>query len=390
MNTSPSFKGTKLPAVSVASFCRTPVARAGRELSAVPAVQLAAVAGKRAIVLSGLSDRITCAVYGSSRLAGQGVNPARVFSLNSGLGEEIPAFTVSCACSSGIEALLCAWRMIALGEADAVLVGAAENMSSTPRALVPNWPDENSFRYVDLASHDGLTCSVCGMTMPETAESLARELGITRTACEEFAARSHSNYLKHRQFHEADLVEVHSASGTLARDTLPRTNGQLAGMPKLRPIFGDDGVLTAATASSLADGGAAAVICRTELAPSSPVLIAHSKSAIDPPHAPIAPIFAVRALLAALDKGIEDIGHFELNEGFAPQAIACIKELGLPAEKVNPFGGALAIGHPTGMTPLRIAGLACRAIREGHSHNSVVTVPVSGGIGVALYIETPQ
>jgi acetyl-CoA C-acetyltransferase len=367
-------------------FRRTPVCKAGRELASVDAVTLAATAARAVLAAEPrIADAVTHAVYGSSRIAGQGVNPARRFALAAGLPEESTALTVTCACASGFEALLAAWRMIALGEARAVLVGAGESMSGTPRALFKDHADGNSWAYIDLAERDGLTCSITGITMPEMAEAIARAHGISRTRCEAFAARSHACYAQNRSLHAASIVPVEAHGRTISADSLPRNADGLSRMAELVPLFPPDGVLTAATASAVADGGAALIVCHPDLAPTAPQLLAHAVVGIRADEAPLAPVPALRALAVVAGIPPGEIGHIEINEGFAPQAIACADMLGLSDDSINRFGGTLAIGHPTGMTPLRLIGLASDIIRRS-SGTAAVSAPVSGGLGFALLL----
>ncbi len=380
----------QLPSAAITAFRRTPVCRAGRELASVDAVTLAAAAARASLASEpALAQAVTHAVFGSSRLAGQGVNPARRFALAAGLAEDTTAVTVTCACASGFEALMSAWRMVALGEARAVLVGAGESMSSTPRAMLKDHADGNAWAFVDLAERDGLTCTITGITMPEMAETIARERGISRTRCEEFVLRSHTRYAQNRDIHAAAIVPIETEGCTVCADSLPRSAEGLARMAELAPLFPPDGVLTAATASAIADGGAALIVCHPDLAPSAPRLLAHAVVGIDPSQAPLAPVKALGAMSAHSGTALSEIGHIEINEGFAPQAIACADMLGLSDDSINRFGGTLAIGHPTGMTPLRLIGLASDIIRRS-SGTAAVSAPVSGGLGFALLLGAGQ
>ncbi|MDZ7816294.1 MAG: thiolase family protein [Planctomycetota bacterium] len=375
---------------AIHSFARTPVAKAGRQLSTFDAVALASIAAKEALLRAGdLSGRISAAVFGTSRLAGQGPNPARRFALESGLDESVPAFTVTSACCSAFDALVCASRMIALGEVDAVLVGAAESMTRTPKALLYSEAGASDVEYEDLHLRDGLRCPLTGMLMAEIAEALARSEGQTRVECEEVALRSHRNYAAHRKLHEADIVAVETKDELLDSDPLVREEEVLARMPDLSPVFGRGGRLTPATICAVADGGAAAVLVRADLAPAAPVIAAHTRTAGPPENACTAAVEALKKLERTTGNSVSRAEHIEINEGFASQLLATANALSIDPIRVNPFGGALAIGHPTGMTPLRMTGLARRAILEGAA-SAVLAVPVSGGIGFALSMEAPK
>lgn len=375
---------------AIHSFARTPVAKAGRQLSAYDAVALGAIAAREALSRAGeLEHKVSAAVFGTSRLAGQGPNPARRFALESGLGEQVPAFTVTSACSSAFDALICAKRMIALGEADAVLVGAAESMTHTPKALLYSEAGDDDLEYEDLHLKDGLRCPLTGMLMAEIAEALARREGYSRADCEEVALRSHRNYALNREHHESDIVPVDVADEKLAHDPLVRDRSVLAKMPKLKANFGNDGILTPATICAVADGGCAALLVRSDLSPKAPIIAAYTKTAGRPADACTAAVGALRKLAGETGTKTNRADVVEINEGFASQLLATAYALEVEPARVNTFGGALAIGHPTGMTPLRMTGLACRAIADGAA-NAVLAVPVSGGIGFALQLEAQK
>ncbi|RKY18699.1 MAG: 3-oxoadipyl-CoA thiolase [Planctomycetota bacterium] len=376
-----------MPAIAVAAFARTPIAKMKGELAAFPAFRLAALAAARLLGESPLAPLVDAVVYGTSRPAGQGPNPARRFGREAGLPDSVPAHTVSSACMSGMDALLSARRMILCGEARAVLVGAAESMSNTPMAIFPRHDDPKAHLFADLHHADGLFCPHTGRLMVETAERLALESGITRLDCDEFAVRSHDRFRAAARLHEADVAPVETPAGVLDRDVLPRSPERLRRVPELKPLFGEGGILTAATVAPCADGGAALLLCEAELAPGAPVLAAAIRTAGRPDDVCLMPVPALRKLAERTGRGVDSFAMLEINEGFASQVLACCGELGIPPERVNRFGGALALGHPTGMSGLRLVGLAARAVREGEVPDAAAAVPAAGGMGAAVLLE---
>ncbi|MFA4986912.1 MAG: thiolase family protein [Candidatus Brocadiia bacterium] len=370
----------------IAGFRRTPIAKRGGELSSIAAVELSAAAGRALLGdLGQLVPRITHAVYGSSRLAGQGPNPARRFALMSGLPDTVPAVTITCACSSGIEAVIAAWRMVALGEADIVLVGAGESMSQTPSALFHDWHGEGG-KWKDLHISDGLMCPITGMLMAEQAEALARDRGFSRATCDSVALTSHRRYEQCRALHESDIAPIDARGGWLSKDVLVRGEDRLPRVHTLDPLFGEGGIHTAATVSAVADGGAAMLIGGADIPCAIAELAAYITVAGTPDSTCTMPVNALTALGQMLGRKQADFGALEINEGFASQLLACCADLEIGPEQANPFGGTLACGHPTGMTGLRLLGLHARALSERQHKDAVVAVPVSGGMATAVYL----
>lgn len=374
-------------AVAIAAYRRTAFAKRGGPLASMSAVSLAAAAA-RALLDDApeIAKHIGVVVYGTSRLAGQGPNPSRSFALQSGLPNHIPAHTITSACLSGVDALADARRRILCGEALAVLVGSGESMSNTPRAMFPVSDDKNAFRYDDLHLRDGLLCPQTGLIMAEIAEALAVKQGIRREHCDDYAIQSHTRANLNYALHKRSIVPINIADKVIEYDQSLRSKSELHKVPSLKPLYGDGGVLTPATASSTSDGGAAMIVCHPDLASNLPRLGACVVAAGDPIDACIMPVKALQMLATACGISLQKFDMIEINEGFAPQVIACASMLDLGFDRVNEFGGALALGHPTGVSGLRLVGLAYEAIKAQLASNCAVALPVSGGLGGAYHI----
>ena len=276
--------------------------------------------------------------------------------------------------------------MIALGEADVVLAGAAESMSGTPKALWRDYAYDDVVKFDDLHLRDGLRCPHTGMTMLEIAEAFARQRGMERKICDEFAIRSHERYDSNREIHREDIVPISTSSGELTVDMLPRGRKELERVQMLDPIFGDDGILTAATTAAVADGGCAMLLCRSGLHTGSPAISAFTRVGGEPRDTLRIPAVALGELERLIKKPLGAIGHIEINEGFAPVVLACCQDAKLELDSVNRFGGTLATGHPTGMSGMRILGFAATLVKMGIVGDAVVVLPVSGGLGYSVYL----
>jgi acetyl-CoA C-acetyltransferase len=400
--------------IVLAAPVRTPIGKFGGALAALTAADLgtaaAAAALSRAGLAAGRADLaalVDQVIFGHARQAGGGPNTARQIAHRAGVPDDRPAFTVNQACGSGLQAVLCAARAIRLGEARVVLAGGTESMSNTPYLLPrARWGYRlGHAEIVDGMYRDGFDDPLSGLIMGETAEELAIEAGVDRGAADAYAVRSQERCARARAAcrFAAEIVPVEVAgkkgagSGkpiTMDRDEHPRDGVTLEGLARMTPVFRQGGTVTAANASGITDGAAALIVASRQAAaelglPVAARLLDWEVVGVEPRIMGIGPVPAVRRLLARTGRTLDDVDAIELNEAFASQVLACLSGLDLPADcaRVNPDGGAIALGHPIGATGARILvtllhGLAARQQRRG-----IATLCVSGGMGLAALVE---
>ncbi len=392
---------TPAPRLVLAAPVRTPIGRFGGALAPLTAADLGTAAARAALERAGIGGEVVDqVVFGHARQAGGGPNTARQIAYRSGVPQERPAFTVNQACGSGLQAVLCAARAIRLGEAEVVLAGGTESMSNTPYLLPrARWGYRlGHAEIVDGMYQDGFNDPLSKLVMGETAEELAVEAGIDRAAADEYAAESQRCCEEARKAGrfaaEIAPVTVPGRGGDTVVDTdeHPRDGVTAAALAKLAPVFREGGTVTAGNASGITDGAAALVVAseaaaeRLGLRPAG-YLVDWEVVGVDPRIMGIGPVPAVRQLLGRQRLDYDAIDQVELNEAFASQVLACLKDLPFERRLVNPDGGAIALGHPIGATGARILvtllhGLAARQGRRG-----VATLCVSGGMGLAALVE---
>jgi acetyl-CoA C-acetyltransferase len=379
---------------------RTPIAKFLGSFSEVPAVDLGIHATTGAIARAGLEPTdIDELVFGHGRQGGNGPNPARQVSYRSGLGEDKPAFTVNMACGSGTKAIQVAAEQIMLGNAEVVVAGGQENMTRTPFLL-----DRMRFGYrmgnatvYDGMQKDGFLDPLCGLVMGETAENLAERYDISREESDEFALRSQEKAAAtwDRRAKEIAPIEVPGPKGAVnvvERDEHVRPDTTLEGLAALRPTFKPDGVVTPGNASGITDGAAALVLMsrsRARAEGRSPLagVVAYASAGVDPAYMGIGVVPATRKVLEKTGLALQDFDVIEVNEAFAPQVLACDRELKFDHEKLNPNGGAIALGHPIGMTGARIVLTLAYEMREQGYSLGLATLCISGGQGMAMVLE---
>lgn len=380
---------------------RTPVGKFLGSLAEVPAVDLgiraATAALERAGVAPGEVDEL---VFGHARQAGNGPNPARQVAYRSGLGEDKPAFSVNMACGSGTKAVQVGAEQVMLGNAEVVVVGGQENMSRTPFLLDRV---RLGYRMGDATVHDGMSRDgfldpLCGLVMGETAENLARRYEIPRGEQDEFALRSQQKAEAswERRAKEIIPVEAPGPKGQFTlveRDEHPRTDATLEGLAALPPVFDRQaGTVTAGNSSGITDGAAAMVLmpeARARAEGREPLarIIGCASAGVDPAYMGIGVVPATRRLLERTGLSLQDFEVVELNEAFAAQVLACDRELKLDHERLNPNGGAIALGHPIGMTGARIVLTCAYEMREKGYSLGLATLCISGGMGMAIALE---
>jgi acetyl-CoA C-acetyltransferase len=397
-----------LPDVVIVGAARTPIGRYGGSLRSIHAAELGAIAARAAMARAGIApDRIDDVLIGHARQAGSGPNPARQVGRRAGIPDTVPAQTINKACASGMQTIAGGAQAIRLGEADAVLAGGIESMSRMPYLIDSDdarWGHRmGNFTLVDAMYRDGFTCSVCGMIMGETAEVLAREYGITREQSDAYALESQrraERAIAEGKFRDeiapASFKDAKGRDQRLETDEHPRAGTTIEGLGKLPLVFanvdGRPGIITAGSSSGITDGGAAVVLMNAGSAKSQGVkplarIVGWASAGVDPRIMGIGPVPAVKKLLDRTGLSLDAFDLVELNEAFAPQVLAVLRDLPIPLEKVNVNGGAIALGHPIGATGTRIVVTLLYEMMRRGVRLGLATLCVSGGMGMALAIE---
>jgi acetyl-CoA C-acetyltransferase len=388
--------------VFIASAVRTPIGRFGGALSRLSAAQLGVVAVKEALSRAGVeAAAVNEVIMGHARGAGNGPNPARQVSCWAGIPPEIPAYTVNKACGSGLKAMILGCQEILLGNANVIVAGGMESMSNVPYLVEQaRWGLRmGNHDFVDGMYRDGFYCPISELLMGETAEHLAGKYGISRDEQDEYALRSQeraSAATRSRRFaEELVTVPVPGKKGEAKRldhDEHVRMDASIADIQKLSPVFSKTGTVTAGNSSGITDGAAATVLVsedearRRNLKPLARV-VAFGTAGVDPKIMGIGPVPAVRKLLAKTAMNLDQFDLVEINEAFAAQVIACLRDLPIDPERLNVNGGAIALGHPIGCTGTRIVTTLVHEMRKRKVRHGLATLCISGGMGIALGIE---
>jgi acetyl-CoA C-acetyltransferase len=397
--------------VVIVGAARTPIGRYGGAFRSVHPAELGAVATRAALERSGIDPALVDeALFGHGRQAGSGPNPARQVVRRAGLRDSVPAQTINKACASGMQAIASGAQSILLGESEVVVAGGIESMSRMPYLIDSEdarWGRRmGNFTLVDAMYRDGFTCSLCGMIMGETGELLARDYGITREASDAYAVESQRRaggaIAEGRFRDEIAPVTVTDAKGrqaTVDADEHPRPETTIESLKKLGPVFpnveGQPGIITAGTSSGITDGGAAVVLTSVSRAKALGVaplarITGWASAGVDPKAMGIGPVPAMQKLFQRTGMTVADFDLVELNEAFAPQVLAVLKDEPIPSEKLNVNGGAIALGHPIGCTGTRIVVTLLYEMRRRRAKRGLATLCVSGGMGMALALELTQ
>jgi acetyl-CoA C-acetyltransferase len=392
--------------VFVVSARRTPIGRYGGGLASVPAVELGRTAVAAALEDAGIAgDRVDQLILGMARQAGNGPNPARQVALGAGLPHEATAWTLNQACASGLAAIDRARDLILLGRADVVVAGGSESMSRVPYMLdsdTARWGNKmGDMPLVDGMNRDGFHCPLADQKMGRTAETLAQQYEISREEQDKYAETSQQlcgQAIEAGRFaDELAPVTVKTRRGetVIEADEHPRPDSTVEMMAKLKPVFlpaAEGGSVHAGNSSGITDGAAAVVVMSEEAVKETGAeplarVRASSVAGVDPKIMGIGPVPATRALFESEGIGWEDIDLVELNEAFAAQVLACVKDLDLPTDKLNVNGGAIALGHPIGCTGARIATTLLHELKRRDGARGLATLCVSGGLGYSLLFE---
>jgi acetyl-CoA C-acetyltransferase len=389
-----------LTEVVITSAARTAVGRYGGSLKEQPPTDLGALATRTALERSGIEpEQVDQVVFGNViHSAPEDMYMARVVAMKAGIPKEVPAFTVNRLCGTGVQAIVSAAQSIATGDSEVAVAGGAESMSRGPYWMPHvRWGARmGETKMVDPVV-GGLTDPFNDIHMGVTAENLAESHSISREAQDEFSVESHRRAARAQEdgtFDEEIVpVELRSKKGTaeFRQDEHVRPDASMEGLGKLKPVFKPDGTVTAGNASGMNDAGAAVVLMSAEAAErlGAPVrgrILSYSYCGVDPKVMGIGPVPAVRKALDRAGRSLDEVDVIELNEAFAAQSLAVIKDLDLDREKVNPNGGAIALGHPIAATGAVITTKILYEMERKDQDLGLVTLCIGGGQGIAMLI----
>jgi acetyl-CoA C-acetyltransferase len=385
----------------IVSAVRTPVGTFGGQFKELPATELGAHAINAALERAGVrSSDVDEVVLGCVLQAGLGQNPARQAAMGAGIPKETPATTINMLCGSGLKAVALASQMIRAGDVDVVAAGGMENMTRAPY-LVPSarfGARMGPAAMIDSMVHDGLWDAFNDIHMGITAENLAEMYEITREEQDEFAAASQAKAARaidQGVFKEEVVpIEVRGKGGTrvIDADESPRPETTLESLSKLRAAFRrDGGTVTAGNASSINDGAAAVIVMSAREASKRGLeplgtVEGYASVGVEPKIMGIGAAPAARAALKRAGVELSDVDVVELNEAFAAQSLAVIKELGVETDRLNPYGGAIALGHPIGASGGRILVTLLHEMRRSQRHRGLCALCVGGGQGQAMVV----
>lgn len=388
---------------------RTPVGKYGGALSSIRPDDLGAHVIKAVVEATGINPEvINDVIFGCANQAGEdNRNIARMSALLAGLPYSVPGVTVNRLCASSLEAIIQGARAIKSGEAEVLIVGGVESMSRAPYSFPKN--ASGSAIFGNLTAYDtalgwrypnpAMAAMFPLESMGETAENLVETFSISREDQDAFALASHQRavYAQDAGLFDEEIVPISipkkkGEPTIVAKDEQPRKDASLESLAKLSPAFRKGGSVTAGNASSLNDGAVAMLLASAKAVEKhglKPIAryVASGTAGVDPRIMGIGPVHAIRKALENAGMQLEDIGLFELNEAFASQALSCIRELGISPEKVNIHGGAIAIGHPLGMSGGRIAGHLARTMQKEDVRYGIASLCIGVGQGLAIILE---
>ncbi len=394
--------------VFVVGAARTPIGRYGGTLRETHPAELGAVAARAAITRAGLEpSHVDETVIGHGRQAGSGPNPGRQVAHRAGVPFTAPAQTINQACASSLQAVALGAQAILLGQSSIVLAGGIESMSRMPYLVDSEdarWGHKmGHFTLVDAMYRDGFFCPLSNLIMGQTAEVLARQYGITREASDAFALESQrkAEAAMNAGHFRGELAPApgKDAKGrpiTLEVDEHPRFGSTIEGLRKLAPVFdevdGAGGIITAGTSSGITDGGAAVVLASAEAVKARGLeplarIVGWATAGVDPRVMGIGPVPAIHKLFARIGWTMGEVDLVELNEAFAPQVLAVLRDVPFESARLNVNGGAIALGHPIGATGARILVTLLYAMASRGARRGLATLCVSGGLGMALAVE---
>ena len=388
--------GYKSQEVVIIGAVRTPIGTFKGSLKNLRSDQLGSIVIQELLKRSNINkDEIDETIIGQVLTAGNGQNPARQAAINAGIPISKPAYMVNQVCGSGLRAVISGYQLIKLGEAKIIICGGQENMSIAPHSIF--FRDKNKIsedELIDTMIKDGLLDAFNDYHMGVTAENVAKKFDISRKEQDEFALNSQKKTEKailNRRFDD-ELIMINHDGIILNKDEHPRAGLKIDDLEKLKTVFKEKGTVTAGNSSGINDGAAALLLTSLDEAKKRSIkplakIVSSASVGVDPSLMGLGPIHAVKKAVKKADWNLDDIDLFEINEAFAAQSIAVIRELGIDQNKVNVNGGAISLGHPIGASGARILVTLLHEMNRQKKSKGCATLCIGGGMGIALCIE---
>lgn len=386
----------------ILSACRTPIGSFGGVLKDLSAADLGAIVIRDAIRRAEIDPaEIGDVIMGCVLQAGAGMNVARQAAIKAGIPVDVPAETVNRVCGSGLAAVVHAVEALRAGYVDLIVAGGTESMSNAPYLLKgARWGYRlGNAEAVDSILHEGLMCAIKGCHMGNTAEEIVKRYGVSRADQDAFAAESQRRAEQavnggrfDREIVPVEVPQKKGAPLNVARDEYPRAGTTVEKLAALKPAFAKEGTVTAGNASGINDGAAALVVATEKKAavlgrkPLARVL-SYCTTGVDPMIMGMGPVEAIRKACDRAGMTIGELDAIELNEAFAAQSLAVVRELGLDPAKVNVHGGAIALGHPIGASGARVLTTLIHTLQARGGGRGAAALCVGGGMGTAMIVE---
>ncbi len=382
--------------VVIVSAVRTPIGSYRGSLKKMRSDQLGSLVIKEALKLTKFSpDEVDEVIMGQVLTAGAGQNPARQAAINAGIPISKPAHVINQVCGSGLRAVISGYQSIKLGESLNVISGGQENMSIAPHSIF--FRDERKIsedKLTDTMINDGLMDAFNNYHMGVTAENIAKKFDISKKEQDEFALISQKKTeeaIKNNKFDD-ELVKINQGNNMLNLDEHPRIGLKISDLEKLKTVFKENGTVTPGNSSGINDGAAALFLTNIKEAEKKSInplakIVSWASVGVDPTLMGLGPIEAVRKAINIAGWDLDEVDLFEINEAFAAQSIAVIRELGVDPNKVNVNGGAIALGHPIGASGARILVTLVHEMKRQKKSKGCATLCIGGGMGIALCIE---
>jgi acetyl-CoA C-acetyltransferase len=382
--------------VVIAGAVRTAIGTYNGSLKHIKADQLGSIVIKEVLKKSKFnSDEVDEVIMGQVLTAGNGQNPARQAAINAGIPISKPAHIINQVCGSGLRAVISGFQSIKLGDAKNIISGGQESMSLAPHSIFyRNNKEISQNKLKDTMISDGLTDAFKNYHMGVTAENVAKKFNISRQEQDEFALNSQKKAqlaITNDKF-QNELIKIDLFGNKLNRDEHPRADLKLSDLEKLQTVFKENGTVTPGNSSGINDGAAALLLTTLEEAEKKSIkpiarIVSWSSVGVDPSFMGLGPIEAVREAIKKAKWMLNEIDLFEINEAFAAQSIAVIRELGIDQNKVNVNGGAIALGHPIGASGARILVTLIHEMKRQNKKKGCATLCIGGGMGIALCVE---
>jgi len=382
--------------VVIVNAIRTPIGTYKGSLKNIKSQDLGSIVIKEILKRSKFDkNEIDEVIMGQVLTAGTGQNPARQAAVNAGIPISKPAHIVNQVCGSGLRAVISGYQSIKLGESTNIISGGQENMSITPHSIF--YRDEKKIsedKLLDTMINDGLIDAFNNYHMGVTAENVAKKFKISRREQDEFALNSQKKTelaIKNNKFND-ELVKINHSGNVLDFDEHPRKGLKISDLEKLKTVFQQNGTVTPGNSSGINDGAAALLLTSIDEAQKRSIkplakIVSWASVGVDPSLMGLGPIEAVNEAVKKAKWSLEEIDLFEINEAFAAQSIAVIRELGIDQNKVNVNGGAIALGHPIGASGARILVTLIHEMKRQKKYKGCATLCIGGGMGIALCIE---